>query len=564
MKKIVSLVLFFSVLLNADCQEFVEFSSFQNTTQKSFGSSVNMCSSFAIVSNTPKNIDETNNSVRIFQKNDDNTWSEFCTITSTDVVGFGKTVEISENFAFISAFSDTTHGVVYVYKLNTSNHNFEFSSTITPTNSEFGDDFGFSLSYNQTTSQIAISAPQNNSRGCAYIYSFNADNNTWLEDAFFQEDVTNVNCNWGFDIKFKNNNLLVGAPDESYFDAYNGRAYFYALNNSTWELQKIIVPSEHQHSQKFGYSVDFDSTNILISAVGFNSFTGAVYIFDNEENSYDEIQIIGHPNSNTNDYFGNDIEISGNYLTVGCINEFITENNSRSGACYIYKNGGNWRKIDKLYPQYNHTNALFFGNSIAMQDSSLIIGMPGNTIKKVFFYDLPKPFITLHPVNQDSINSSSITNFYIEADRAECYIWQASRNNGVSFTDLNKNISFLNVTCDTLSIFTDNILNNYLFRCKVSNEYGVSISNSAKLTLLYNSQVAKLYPNPNSGSFTISMFQDYVGWTAIVYDIRKQILWKTELNNNETYVEIGKIEPGVYILALVNGKTKEYHKFIVF
>jgi len=414
MKKIVSLVLFFSVLLNADCQEFVEFSSFQNTTQKSFGSSVNMCSSFAIVSNTPKNIDETNNSVRIFQKNDDNTWSEFCTITSTDVVGFGKTVEISENFAFISAFSDTTHGVVYVYKLNTSNHNFEFSSTITPTNSEFGDDFGFS------------------------------------------------------------------------------------------------------------------------------------------------------PNSNTNDYFGNDIEISGNYLTVGCINEFITENNSRSGACYIYKNGGNWRKIDKLYPQYNHTNALFFGNSIAMQDSSLIIGMPGNTIKKVFFYDLPKPFITLHPVNQDSINSSSITNFYIEADRAECYIWQASRNNGVSFTDLNKNISFLNVTCDTLSIFTDNILNNYLFRCKVSNEYGVSISNSAKLTLLYNSQVAKLYPNPNSGSFTISMFQDYVGWTAIVYDIRKQILWKTELNNNETYVEIGKIEPGVYILALVNGKTKEYHKFIVF
>ncbi|MBN2664496.1 MAG: T9SS type A sorting domain-containing protein [Bacteroidales bacterium] len=540
-------------------QEFKEFSRFEKTSTHNFGATVVMSKNYAATNTIFKTSNEDfTNSIYIYKQNNDNTWSEIDVISKSDSLGFGKSIEISENFLFVGSFTDSTSGEILIYQRN--NSTYEYLTTLKPNNSGIGNLFGYSISYDETNSKLAVSAPKFNSRGAVYIFTKKDDN--WTQTNILQENVTNVNCLWGFDIKLINNQLLVGAPDEKYVDDSNGRAYFYELNNTTWQLKKELLPDEHQNYQKFGYSVDFNSTNIIVSAPGFNNNSGRVYIYNND-GEYVQTQSIGNPSSNSGDYFGHSISVDGNYLTIGSINELITETGSQSGACFIYQNSTSWIKIQKIYPQINHTNGLYFGYSTFMRDSSVIIGMPGNSLQKIYIYDLPKPFITLHPINNDSIESTTIAHFSIKADDAQNYIWQASRDNGLTFTDLDKNSTFLDVISDTLSIYTDNILNNYLFRCKASNQYGYSISNSAKLTIAYNSQISKIYPNPNTGAFTLELFCEFTGWTATIYDARKQIIFEQQLNSNQTFIDLGKLSPGVYILSLVNGNQKEYQKIII-
>lgn len=540
-------------------QEFIEFSRFEKTNAHNFGATVVMSKNYAATNTSFKTIDEDfTNFVYIYKQNNDNTWTEIDVISKEDSLGFGKSIEISENFLFVGAFTDSTTGQILVYQRN--NSSYEYLTTLQANNPSAGNLFGYSLSYDETNSKLAVSAPKFNSRGVVYIFTKNDD--TWTQTNILQENVTNVNCLWGHAIKLKNNQLLVGAPDEKYVDDSNGRAYFYDFNNNTWQLKKVLLPDEHQNYQNFGFSVDFNESDIIISAPGFNNNSGRVYFFNND-GEYNQTQSIGNPSSNSGDLFGYNISVDGNYLSIGSINELITQTGSQSGACYIYQKSSSWIKNQKIYPQANDVNGLYFGYSTSMKDSSIVIGMPGNSIQKIYIYDLPKPFITSHPLDMDSIKSNTTTHFNIKADNAQNYIWQASRDNGLTFTDLDKNSTFLNVISDTLSILTDNILNNYLFRCKVSNQYGYSISNSAKLTIDYNSQISKIYPNPNTGAFTLQLFCEFTGWTATVYDSRKQIIFEQQLNSSQTFIDLGKLSPGVYILSLVNGNQKEYHKIII-
>lgn len=559
-----STIFFFSLIFFASSVYGQDFKLFNLIDENipNYGSHVTISAEYAAVSNVNKNFPSDNASVFIYKQNNDNTWTETQVITENNTLGFGKRILLTDNSLFVSAFTDSTNGSVFVYKK--INETFEYQSTIVPENSQQGDFFGYSLSFNKDNYQIAISAPVFNSKGAVFIFSSTSYSGEWQQEFRLEEDVTNYNCFYGNDVKYNGRNLLVGSPNEMYVDESNGRAYFYTFSDNQWSLTKTFLTQDHQENQNFGTSVDFDSSNIFISAPGFDNATGTVYLFRNDGDSYEQSAMIGNPNNNSGDFFGKQISLNGSYLLVSCINDFVEEISSLSGSCYVYKKDGGWENHQKLFPEIENANGLFFANSIAISDTTIIIGMPGNLRQHAYIYDLAKPFIIEHPINQDSINSNDVAKFFIKAERANSYIWQVSRDSGQTFVDLSVNMNFLQVSKDTLKILTDNFVSNDLYRCKVSNSYGYSISDAAKLSVILDNQVAKMYPNPNTGSFTIVIFDEYEGWEATVYDIRKQVIYSKTISSNETFVDLGKIQVGVYILSLTNGDKREYHKFITY
>ena len=66
-----------------------------------------------------------------------------------------------------------------------------------------------------------------------------------------------------------------------------------------------------------------------------------------------------------------------------------------------------------------------------------------------------------------------------------------------------------------------------------------------------------VYPNPNNGSFKVSISESLKKETAYckLYDINGVLLLENTLNDNETEVYIGKYPAGVYLLKVCNGEN---------
>ncbi len=543
-------------------QEFVLFQEISEKKQIKFGTKVYISDNYLIVSDTSYKLNSIHGQVFIYKRKNDNTWINISRIENPEAEKFGKNVLICQNYAFISTYSEENIGKIWVYKRYSNNYTLH--QKITSNSPQAGSKFGYSMSLDTNNMKLAVGAPDYNSKGCVYIFDFNQDE--WVQSKMITEQVQNYNSNFGYSLKISDDKLVVGSPYEKYFDDLNGRAYLYSYKKNNWELKQILLPEYHQYLQYVGYDVDMINNEIFISAPGYNNSSGCVYIFrkNDKNDEYVLNQTLYNPSSNVDDFYGCAISANSDFFAAGCLNDNVIATSSKSGSCFIYKKNNNWKKIQKIYPDLYSENTNYFGVTLKMTNNTLLVGMPGNKSQKAYVYNLPIPFITKHPDDKNNISSHSEIFLTTNAERGENYIWQTTYNNGKSFVNLKVNSNFLNINSDTLSVFATNILNNYKFRCKVSNEYGNSITDVAQLKVNYDSQIAKMYPNPNRGKFKIKFFDNYEGYTAIVYDIRKNILFKTELENDIIEVDIGVVQPGIYILSLVKDAKKEYHKFIAY
>ncbi|MCF8431552.1 MAG: T9SS type A sorting domain-containing protein, partial [Melioribacteraceae bacterium] len=107
---------------------------------------------------------------------------------------------------------------------------------------------------------------------------------------------------------------------------------------------------------------------------------GRAYIFKNNgSDNWTQADELGAPDKDNNDYFGESVSISGNYVIVGAFSEDSDENENNelinSGSAYIFKNDGsdNWNFVKKLVASDRADND-YFGNSVAISGDYAIIG----------------------------------------------------------------------------------------------------------------------------------------------------------------------------------------------
>jgi len=70
--------------------------------------------------------------------------------------------------------------------------------------------------------------------------------------------------------------------------------------------------------------------------------------------------------------------------------------------------------------------------------------------------------------------------------------------------------------------------------------------------------MAKLYPNPNNGNFTLAYdLKKYNVAEVLIYDVTGKIVYKTNLDNLESIKQINtnNLQSGIYFVQLRNDKT---------
>lgn len=189
---------------------------------------------------------------------------------------------------------------------------------------------------------------------------------------------------FGSAVSISLNYAIVGAyRDDDNGDA-SGSAYIFDKDhtgNNTWGQVKKLVPSDGAADARFGFSVDISGDYAIAGAdlddeQGVNS--GSVYIFYKNQggtNNWGLVKKITSADGAANDYFGNSVNISGEYLIVGAQGD--DDNGNNSGSAYIfYKNQGgtdNWGQVKKITPADGSSDDLF-GISVCISGNYAVAG----------------------------------------------------------------------------------------------------------------------------------------------------------------------------------------------
>ena len=163
-------------------------------------------------------------------------------------------------------------------------------------------------------------------------------------------------------------------------------------------------------------------------------------------------------------------------------------NGSNAGHARVYENqSGTWTQIGADID--GESSGDYSGHVSLSSDGSIVaIGASLNSEIGYFFghvriYEyLQLPIITSQPANQTDICVGSNVSFTVTGDNIDTYQWQV--NEGSGFENITNGGVYSNATTTTLNITDiELIMNNYLYRCYITNGDGNITSNVAILSI---------------------------------------------------------------------------------
>ncbi len=316
-------------------------------------------------------------------------------------------------------------GAVYVFQRDFSG-NWSQQAYLKPLNMDANDSFGAAVAIDsdilvvgapgEAGSSTGVNGAENNmasSAGAAYVFVRDGTG-SWGQQAYLKASNTDANDGFGKSVAISGNTVIVGAPYEaSASTTINanqtdntagsaGAAYVFVQDaGGNWTQQAYLKAPNAEARDEFGYAVDIDGDSAVVGSwkedsasqgVGSNAadnsapYAGAAYVFTRDTNGNWSFQsYLKASNTDSVDYFGRSVAISGDTVAVGAYGEssFATGINgdpqdnqaTSAGAAYVFVRdvNGNWSQ--QAYVKASNTDAGdLFGYSVALDSDALVVG----------------------------------------------------------------------------------------------------------------------------------------------------------------------------------------------
>ena len=276
----------------------------------------------------------------------------------------------------VGARANDTKGVVYVYDLDGT-----YSSAITASDGQAIDQFaGRAQALAMTTSKILVGANGDDDNGAdagaVYLYDLDGSNELKITTS----DGTGTD-NFGFSVALSATKIVAGARYAG--TNYTGWAYIYDIDGTN-EIKVNLSPGG-QYDQ-FGQSVAVNSSKFAVGANNADYGPGKVFVYDLDgTNRF----TIAPSNGADGDRFGDIVVMNDSKICISASRRDVG-GVDQVGAVYLYDTDGT-NEIQILPPVANRTANRRMGTSLAMSDTKIAVGAPGNGANDtgyVFIYDL--------------------------------------------------------------------------------------------------------------------------------------------------------------------------------
>ncbi len=329
-------------------------------------------------------------------------------------LAIGALLEASGTHADSQDNSEPGSGAVYIF--TRVGEQWMQEAYIKAANAGGGDVFGMSVVLSNNGDTLVVGASQEdggatgvNSDDLGFVedsgaaYVFTRVDNVWTQQAYVKAS----NTGWGdafgsyVALSADGNTLAVGAPSERSRDTGShdanqldnsfqnaGAVYVFTRTSTEWMQQAYIKASNTGDSDGFGtVQLSHDGSTLVVGAPsersgvgGVNSAgqeddstegAGAVYVFRQLDDGWEQEAYIKAPTPYVNDYFGSSVALSGDGDTLAISANLVSE----TGAVYVY------RRVDKVWAHEAYLMAsnagegdLFGQVAISGDGSALVVG----------------------------------------------------------------------------------------------------------------------------------------------------------------------------------------------
>ena len=320
--------------------------------------------------------------------------------------------------------TSTSSGAVYVF--TRVGGSWAQQAYIKASNTGPAAAFGHSLSlsgdtlavgaYGEASNATGVGGNQNNTMatGSGAVYVFARTGTVWAQQAYIKASNTGANDQFGYSVSLAGDTLAVGAPLEdsnatgidgngaNNTATDSGAAYVFTRTGTTWAQQAYVKASNTGMMDYFGYSVSLSGNTLAVGAYGessnatgiggnqgdnTSSFAGAAYVFTRSGTTWTQQAYVKASNTDSVDYFGYSVSLSGDTLAVGASFEDSNATGvggaqgdntvADSGAVYVFtRSGTTWSQ--QAYLKASNTGASdYFGFSVSLSGDMLAVGAYG-------------------------------------------------------------------------------------------------------------------------------------------------------------------------------------------
>lgn len=303
-------------------------------------------------------------SAHIYKKDEVGNWTIMQEITASDdpfmTSAFGSGTAINNDRIIVGASYASTNttscGAVYIFENN--NDFWEQKQRLVVENRDPHKDFGRTIDMSDEVIIVGTSVETKNANnedslyraGAAYIFEKDIGGIWSYSQKIVSSDRAKLNF-FGSDVAIHNHELIIGAPNNMYDSLGNdstfaaGASYLFSKNiEGEWvETQKLVASDRESYAQ-FGWSVAINEQHLVVGAwsATFDGVdnAGAAYVFRKNNGYWSESQKLGAQDQEGGDFFGNRIAITNSSILIGAIEEDFDDspgNDDDAGAVYAFE-----------------------------------------------------------------------------------------------------------------------------------------------------------------------------------------------------------------------------------
>ena len=229
---------------------------------------------------------------------------------------------------------------------------------------------------NEDSSTTGVNTtPNEGSSDSGAVYVFVRNLGVWSQQAYLKPSNTGFGDWFGWSVAISGDTVAIGAraedsnttgvnttPNDSANDS--GAAYIFVRNSGVWSQQAYLKASNTGVGDRFGVSIAISGDTVVVGApaegsstIGVNttpnegaSLAGAAYVFVRSSGVWTQTGYLKASNTGAGDQFGTFVAVSGDTVVVGVpfeassatgINGDQGSNASaNSGAVYVFQGGG--------------------------------------------------------------------------------------------------------------------------------------------------------------------------------------------------------------------------------
>ena len=245
--------------------------------------------------------------------------------------------------------------------------------------------FGYSVDVYDGT--IAVGdRTKDDQTGAVYIFDFDS---AWAlsqelvaSDGYSVNPFSGTGPQFGFIVSIDGNTLAVSAQGD---DGKKGAVYIFERNQNVWEETQKLTASDGAAADWFGIALDLHGDVLVVSASyddDLGEQSGSAYVFNRIDGQWVQTQKLVANDGDAEEYFGESVVVSDEFVFIGGRTNSSAGN--KSGAVYVFAEvDEDWIEVQKIEPKKPEAQGLF-GHSIGYANGFLAVGAPGANPKGTF------------------------------------------------------------------------------------------------------------------------------------------------------------------------------------